>query len=340
MQKNIFSVFVFITTLCFASLSQAEQSTEFMQRADVEAFVKMMVSKHQYNERQLNQLLQQSTTQQNILTSIAKPAEKLPWHRYEPIFMSPKRIQEGVEFWKKHAATLKRAEKEYGVPAEFIVAILGVETFYGKHTGQYKVLDSLITLAFEYPPRSAFFKSELEQFLLLAREEKWDPTTIKGSYAGAMGNPQFISSSYRNFAVDFTGAGKRDLINSPEDSIGSVANYFKLNGWQKGGPVVLKAKVNGEKCKSIIASKANPKPDHSLQELSSFGIRAPGKSNVTYKDQSFALVSLEGKEGPEYWLGGHNFYVITRYNRSDHYAMAVYNLSQKIKAGYQKPKTA
>jgi len=340
MQKNLFTVIVFLVTTCFSALSQAEQSTEFMKRTDVEAFVKMMATKHHYNERQLNQLLQQSTTQQNILTSIAKPAEKLPWHRYETIFMSPKRVQEGIVFWQKHAATLKRAEKEYGVPAEFIVAILGVETFYGKHAGQYKVLDSLITLAFEYPPRSIFFKSELEQFLLLAREEKWNPTDIKGSYAGAMGNPQFIASSYRNFAVDFTGTGKRDLINSTEDSIGSVANYFKIHGWQKGGPVVLKAKTNGEKFKSVIASKANPKPERSLQELTSFGIRAPGKASATFKNQNFALISLEGKEGPEYWLGGQNFYVITRYNHSDHYAMAVYNLSQKIKAGYQKPKTA
>lgn len=340
MKKNIITTLFVLITALYGAVSQAEQTREFMQRADVTAFVNMMATKHHYNERQLNQLLQQSTTQQDILTSIAKPAEKLPWHRYEPIFMSDKRIQEGVVFWQKHADTLKRAEKEYGVPAEFIVAILGVETFYGKHAGKYKVLDSLITLAFEYPPRSVFFKSELEQFLLLAREEKWNPAEIKGSYAGAMGNPQFISSSYRNFAVDFTGSGKRDLINSAEDSIGSVANYFKIHGWQKGGPVVLKAKTNGEKFKSVIASKANPKPDHSLQQLMSFGIRAPGNANKTYKDQSFALVSLEGKEGPEYFLGGQNFYVITRYNHSDHYAMAVYNLSQKVKEGYKKQRSA
>lgn len=339
MQKNILKTCFILITALYCSVSVAEQTREFMQRADVTAFVKMMATKHQYNERQLNQLLQQSTTQQDILTSIAKPAEKLPWHRYEPIFMSDKRIQEGVTFWQQHADTLKRAEKEYGVPAEFIVAILGVETFYGKHAGKYKVLDSLITLAFEYPPRSIFFKSELEQFLLLAREEKWNPADIKGSYAGAMGNPQFISSSYRNFAVDFTGKGKRDLINSAEDSIGSVANYFKIHGWQKGGPVVLKAKTHGDKFKSVVASKANPKPDHSLQELTSFGIRAPGNANKTYKNQSFALVSLEGKEGPEYFLGGQNFYVITRYNHSDHYAMAVYNLSQKVKEGYKKQQT-
>ncbi|MCS5710576.1 lytic murein transglycosylase B [Candidatus Berkiella aquae] len=334
MQKNIFKSCLLIAASCFATVSHAEQSAAFMQRDDVKAFVQKMVTKHQYNERQLNQLLKQSTTQEKILTSIAKPAEKLPWHRYEPIFMSDKRIQEGVAFWKKHAKTLQRAEKEYGVPAEFIVAILGVETFYGKHAGQYQVLDSLVTLAFEYPPRSAFFKDELEQFLLLSKEEKWDPTQIKGSYAGAMGNPQFISSSYRNFAVDFTGSGKRDLINSIDDSIGSVANYFKVNGWQKGAPVVLKANTTGDKFKSAIASTSNPKPEYSLPQLAALGISPPRNANA-FKGHNFALVSLESKDGPEYWLGGQNFYVITRYNRSNLYAMAVYNLSQKIKAGYQ-----
>jgi membrane-bound lytic murein transglycosylase B len=338
MQKNILSSFIFIITAFLTTSVFAEQSAEFMQRADVKAFVQKMVSQHQFNARQLNQLLQQTTKQESILTSIAKPAEKLPWHRYEPIFMSPKRIQEGVAFWQKHANTLKRAEKEYGVPAEFIVAIIGVETFYGKNAGKYSVLDSLVTLAFDYPPRSIFFKGELEQFLLLAREEKWDASQIKGSYAGAMGNPQFIASSYRNFAVDFTGSGKRDLINSAEDSIGSVANYFKVHGWQKGGPVVLKAKAQGEKFKEAIASKANPKPSHSLAQLSSLGIHTPSNANA-YKNQSFALISLEGKEGPEYWLGGQNFYVITRYNHSDRYAMAVYNLSQKVKEGYQQQRT-
>lgn len=335
MQKNIFTAIAFMVTSCFTCVSQAEQSTEFMTRPDVGSFVSMMVNKHHFNERQLNQLLQQTTTQQSILTAIAKPAEKKPWHQYEPIFLSDKRIQEGVAFWKKHAQALKRAEKEYGVPAEFIVAIIGVETFYGKQAGNYKVLDSLVTLAFEYPPRAPFFKGELEQFLLLAKEEGWDPASIKGSYAGAMGNPQFIASSYRNFAVDFTGKGKRDLINSAEDSIGSVANYFKVHGWQKGKPVVLKANVKGEKFKSVLASAGNPKPEHSLKELASFGIKAPANVNAAYKDLPFAVITLEGTQGPEYWLGSQNFYVITRYNRSNLYAMAVYNLSQKVKEGYK-----
>ncbi len=338
MQKNLLALCVLMAS-CVSTLVQAEQSPAFMQRADVTAFVQKMVSKHNFNARQLNQLLQQSTTQEKILTSIAKPAEKLPWHRYEPIFMGDKRIQEGIAFWQKHAKTLQRAEKEYGVPAEYIVAILGVETFYGKQAGQYRVLDSLVTLAFEYPPRSTFFKDELEQFLLLAREENWNAAEIKGSYAGAMGNPQFISSSYRNFAVDFSGKGKRDLINSVDDSIGSVANYFKKNGWQKGAPVVLKAKAQGEKFKPLVASGGNPKPDHTLQQLAGFGIKAPNHANTLYKNQPFALVALEGVDGPEYWLGGQNFYVITRYNRSNLYAMAVHNLSQKVKAGYQQQKT-
>ncbi|MBS0287091.1 MAG: lytic murein transglycosylase B [Proteobacteria bacterium] len=322
-----------IAILCLVSLFSVQaEDRPLSSRADVKAFIKMMVSKHHFNEAKLTKLINSAKIQPSILKAIAKPAEKLTWERYEPIFLTPKRIDEGVAFWKQNKAALTRAEKEYGVPAEIIVAIIGVETFYGKQAGQYSVLDSLVTLGFDYPPRSKFFLSELEEFLLLAREQHWDPAQVKGSYAGAMGKPQFIASSYRRYAIDFNKKGNRDLINNVDDAIGSVANYFKLNGWKKGEPVVLAAKVKGDKFKEAIASSNNPKPDNTLQKMTSLGIVCDAK-NIDSNKQ-FALIGLEGKAGPEYWLGAHNFYVITRYNRSSLYAMAVYNLSEKIKSGY------
>lgn len=325
---------VFFSLFAFFTL-HAAPNTSLIEREEVKAFVEQMVQKHQFDHKQLNQWLSQATIQSSILDAVAKPAEKLPWHRYQNIFLTQDRIQEGVNFWKTHAKTLKQAEQKYGIPPEIIIAIIGVETFYGKRTGQYKVLDSLVTLGFNYPPRSQFYLSELEHFLLLAREENWDLNQIKGSYAGAMGAPQFISSSYRHFAVDFNGNGKRDLLQGIDDSIGSVANYFRQHGWQSHGPVVFPAKANPEKCQSIIASKSNPKPSHTLAQMAQFGVTT-GIKNPKMVNQSFALIALEGDAGNEYWLGAQNFYVITRYNRSDHYAMAVYNLSEKIKEAYLK----
>lgn len=329
MQKKIALLF-FTFFYCFFthSLFATAETTPLTQRADVKAFIQRMVNQHHFDEKQLNTWFNQANVQPSIIASISKPAEVLPWHRYEAIFLTPQRIQEGAAFLQTHAKTLKAAQQKYGVPPEIIAAILGVETFYGTRTGQYNVLDSLITLGFDYPPRSKFFLSELEQFLLLARDEKWDPTQIKGSYAGAMGYPQFISSTYKHYAVDFNDNGKRDLFSSMDDAIGSIGHYFKSHGWQPNGLIALPATVKGEKYKSIIASKGNPKPNHSLQNMLPLGIHTQAKADPQHP---FAFIALEGKNGPEYWLGSQNFYVITRYNHSDHYAMAVYNLSQEIK---------
>lgn len=334
-KSKILILLTFFSIFSFFNL-QAAPNTALTEREDVKAFVQHMVQKHQFDAKDLNKLLNQATVQSSILAAVEKPAEKLPWHRYQDIFLTPERIQEGVAFWKTHAAKLQQAEQKYGIPAEIITAIIGVETFYGKRAGQYKVIDSLVTLAFNYPPRSKFYLSELEQFLLLAREEKWDLNQIKGSYAGAMGAPQFIASSYRHYAVDFNGNGKRDLLVGLDDSIGSVANYFKQHGWQYNGPVIYPAQVDDQKCQSLIASKSNPQPNHTLSHMKQFGVKAQIPDPST--NRSFALIALEGKQGKEYWLGAQNFYVITRYNRSDHYAMAVYNLSQKIKEAYLKDK--
>ncbi len=333
MKKNLLLSIMFLYCLFSSFWIQASPDNKIApkltQREDVKAFIQKMVKEHQFEEKELNQWFNAAHLQPGIIASMTKPAEALSWDRYQGIFLTPERIKQGADFLRTHAKTLTAAQQKYGVPAEVIVAILGVETFYGARTGQYSVLDSLITLGFDYPPRSKFFLSELEQFLLLAREEHWDPTLIKGSYAGAMGSPQFISSSYRNFAVDFSNDGKRDLLGNIDDAIGSIANYFKLCGWQADNNIiVLPAAVKGEQYKAIIAAKGNPKPSHTLVQLTPLGIQAQSKN---LPEQSFAFIVLEGTKGPEYWLGGHNFYVITRYNHSTNYAMAVYNLSQKIK---------
>lgn len=336
MKKNILVTLLLL--LGFLSYTHAHADDSLLMREDVNSFIQQMVEKHHFDAKQLKQWLGQAKIQPSILTAIAKPAEKLPWYKYQPIFLTDQRINEGVKFWQRYGSTLKKAENEYGIPPEIIIAIIGVESSYGKNTGQHKVLDALVTLGFEYPPRSKFFLSELEEFLLLAREEKWDPTLIKGSYAGAMGNPQFIASSYRRFSVDFNGNGTRDLINNVDDAIGSVANYFKQHGWQRGKPIVFPAAATGEKFKDLIASKANPEPTHALRDMTPLGIRLAAGAKIRQQDiadQTFALVSLEGKQGPEYWLGGKNFYVITRYNHSDQYAMAVYTLSEQIKKAYK-----
>lgn len=226
---------------------------------------------------------------------------------------------------KQHHETLKRAEDEFGIPAEIITAIIGVETYYGRQSGKTQVFDSLVTLGFDYPPRSRFFLSELEQFLLLSREENVGVSDIRGSYAGAMGMPQFISSSYRHYAVDFDGDGKRDLWNNTEDVIGSVANYFKVHGWKAGGQVVVPARVNGQ----IEETRNKLKPHTSISDLAGNGVFP---KTAVDDDAKATVISLKGKRGKEYWLGLDNFYVITRYNHSALYAMAVYQLSQEFDA--------
>ncbi|MEO0369611.1 MAG: lytic murein transglycosylase B, partial [Pseudomonadota bacterium] len=197
-------------------------------------FVEDMVSEHNFDRAEVEALLNKAKMSDTVLEAIQRPWEAKPWHQYYPIFLTEKRVQKGVEFWNSYADDLQRAEAELGVPAEMIVAIIGVETFYGTYKGKYSVLDALFTLGFHYPPRAKFFRSELQQYMLLSREENFDPLELKGSYAGAMGLGQFISSSYRHYAIDFDGDGVRDLLNNPVDAIGSVANYFKKHGWKKG----------------------------------------------------------------------------------------------------------
>ena len=214
----------------------------------VQAFIDMMVDKHGFEQQQLVAVFNEAKRREDILELMRKPAEKvLKWHEYRKIFLTAGRIDGGVDFWKQNLDALQKAEATYGVAPQIIVAIIGVETRYGGNTGRHRVIDALSTLAFDYPPRSEFFSGELEQFLILGREEDIDVTTTTGSYAGAMGYGQFIPSSYRHYAVDFDGDGKRDLWENKMDIIGSVANYFKEHGWKTGEPVAVLASVEGER---------------------------------------------------------------------------------------------
>ena len=297
-------------------------------REEVKEFIDMMVTRHNYDREQLNSWFTGVVKQEETLKSLDKPAESLPWHKYRKIFMTDKRINEGVKFWQDNRETLVRAETTYGVPPEMITAIIGVETFYGKYKGKYPVFDTLVTIAFDYPKRATFFKKELEQYLLLIQEENLDARSLKGSYAGAMGKPQFISSSYRHYAVDFDGDGKRDLLNNTTDAIGSVANYFSQHGWKKGAPITVKAKYKSDSS----FPRFDMKPRYKVSELSKQGV-FPTQPVVA--SEKATPIELEQPDHNEYWLGLHNFYVITRYNHSNLYAMAAYQLSQSIKQAVQ-----
>lgn len=292
------------------------------------AFTKKMVKDHGFDANEITGWLKQANKQQKIIDAISRPAEKTKeWHEYRDIFIQAKRIDLGVEFWKEHEATLARAEKTFGVNAEIIVAIIGVETYYGKHAGTYRVLDALTTLGFDYPPRAAFFEKQLEEYFLLAREQGVALDSLKGSYAGAMGYGQFIPSSYRAYAVDFDNDGKVDIWNNPVDAIGSVANYFKVHKWQKGQPVFAPAIAANTFDRTLLNSKK--KPSSSVKALNEIGF-APRNRN-TNQDALAVPLRYVGKQGEEFWLGFENFYCITRYNRSHLYARAVWTLSEEIK---------
>jgi len=287
-------------------------------------FINEVVAKHHFNKEYLVALFDNATFYPKILEALDRPAEKMLWKNYRKIFMTDKRIDGGVKFWKEHKVILDLAYQRFNVPPEVITAIIGVETFYGKNTGSYPVFDALYTIGFHYPKRAKFFRGQLVEFLLLAREEGFNPRVVKGSYAGAIGMPQFIPSSYRDFAVDFDGNNQKNLFNSTYDVIGSVANYFSAHHWVPGQPVVSRAHVCGEDFKKFGDAL---KPKHSLKDWKSVDVFA---LDDVSSDRSASLVSLDGKDGVEHWLGFDNFYVITRYNHSSLYAMAVYQLSQAI----------
>ncbi len=303
-----------------------EITTPLSINANVKNFVRQMVTKHHFNEFELTKLLESAVIKESILKRIASPSEGLPWYKYRKIFLTEARIDGGVKFWRENAEALTSVSQQTGVPSEIIVAIIGVETGYGKNMGNHRVLDALATLAFAYPPRSAFFTSELENFLLLCREENMNPREPLGSYAGAMGYPQFMPSSFRALAKDFEHDGHRDIWHNPRDAIASVANYFAKNDWQRGQDIAVRANAIGTQYKSVLSKDL--KPNSTLAQL--------GRVNVSTNENISAntnvkLLAFEQLDGDELWLGLPNFYVITRYNHSPLYAMAAYQLSQEIK---------
>lgn len=309
--------------LCVVPMAQA---LDYDNSPEVASFVAEMSSAHGFPAEQLTALFTQVERKQSILDAISRPAEKVkPWSAYRPIFITEARISRGVDFWRQNEAALLRAQQEFGVEPQVIVAIIGVETFYGGNTGSWRVMDALSTLTFDYPPRAPFFRQQLKEFLLLSREQQVDPLSIKGSYAGAMGLPQFMPSSYRAYAVDLTGDGKINIWTDPTDAIGSVASYFKHHGWTAGGLVVSRAEVRGDQVDKGLT--VGIEPVKTVGELRTLGWST---HDALRADLPVTAFRFDGADGPEYWLGMANFYAITRYNRSAMYAMAVHQLSEAL----------
>src|SRR5210317_1836162 len=246
-----FFIFYSGLLLTVAFNAQASKRPLDVSSKNIQHFIKQMTKQHQFDHKELSSLLGSAKHHESIIEAISRPAESKPWYQYRPIFLTRDRLQGGLTFWKNNADSLSRAHLQYGVPEEIITAIIGVETRYGKHKGRFPVIDALSTLAFAYPPRSKFFTKELEHYLLMTREEKLDPLEQLGSYAGAMGMPQFISSSFRHYAVDFDGDGKRNLWTNTDDAIGSVANYFKKHHWKAGQPITSKVRIHGKRYKKL-----------------------------------------------------------------------------------------
>jgi membrane-bound lytic murein transglycosylase B len=331
----LLAIFLLTTETQSAPPAASSSSTPYgKKREDVQEFIRQMVAQHAFVERELTFLFSRARREPAILAAIAPPksAPMRSWQTYRGRFVSEARAAEGAEFWRRNAAALQRAAQEHGVPEEIIVAIIGVETVYGRQMGGWRVIDALSTLAFDYPPRAEFFRGELEQYLLFAREQSLDVFSVKGSYAGAIGIPQFMPGSYRRFAVDFDGDGATNLRGSESDAVGSVANFLAKHGWRRGERVSLPARVAGENAgsahRALIDIGIEPKT--SLSEMKRYGVET--RTDLPL-ETPVALIELESPGAPsEYRLGLRNFYVLTRYNRSVLYASAVFDLAQEIKA--------
>lgn len=312
-----------IILLLFISLCLTS-CTAYANKPDVRLFIDKMVEKYHFDRKQLQQLFNTVKSNHSIISSFITPKERLTWSEYRPIFVTTKRAQMGVKFWDVHAKTLAEAERHYGVPASIIVAILGVETRYGEITGKYRVIDSLSALSFNHSRRSDFFKQELEQFLLLSRENPAiNPKVTKGSYAGAIGKVQFMPSNYRHLSVDATHKGYSDLINNSDDAILSIANYLKSFGWIKANPIAVPAHFSPHALLDLPKSQKN----FTVKNFAKYHIYP--KKQVASQLKAFIIV-LPLKQGNEYWLGFNDFQTIKHYNSSSLYAMAVFQLSELI----------
>ena len=312
-------------------LPASVDAANFAQRPEVQDFIREMHEKHGFASAALTRAFARTKSLPAVIKAIAPPADPSTrsWQSYRARFVEQKRIALGLGFWKTHSSALAKASERYGVPEEIVVAIIGVETIYGKNSGHFGTLAALATLAFDYPekssPRATFFRRELEELLLLAREMRRDPLWFTGSYAGALGLPQFLPSSVRRFAIDGDDDGKVDLAGSPADAIASVANFLAFHGWEKDAPVTVAAKVNGEGFARLIAEGILPQ--RTPAAMAAFGVEANAAPELPA-----ALIDLTSpNRETEYWLGYRNFYVLTRYNRSSFYAMAVNDLAQALK---------
>ena len=320
-----------VTLAATSQISAAERGSGYANRPEVREFIDSLAQEQGFGKRALLRLFSQVQTQTSAIRAMSAPVTTPPkWFEYAPRFLSPERISGGIAFRNTYRAALERAETEFGAPAEVIVAIIGVETFYGRIAGNYRVLDALTTLAFDYPRRADYFREELKQFLLLTREWKISPLQPRGSFAGAMGVPQFMPTSIRRYAVDYDTDGRIDLWSDMDDVIGSVANYLSRYGWERGGPVLVPATVDSDAGRTTVG-------DNGLSERRDYV--AWTAINVTAQDATgidpqwaAALVLLENSDGPTYRLGFNNFYVLTRYNRSRLYAAAVWDLAQAIRS--------
>ena len=323
--------FKFITLLIFASSAVWSHD---IHRPNIQAFIENMTTKHNYDKKELSNILLNSISQEKILSAISRPAEKmLTWNEYRNIFLKKERINAGAKFWKEHQITLNKISEQTSVNIEILVGIIGVETYFGRITGGYRVIDALTTLAFDYPKRSPFFTKELEAFLLLTKEEKMDPFDATGSYAGAMGSPQFMPSSYRAYAVDSDGDGKRDIWNNWSDVIGSIANYFIAHGWQKDNEVIVPVFESGIIAAEGITIKNGLKATETITSLKSKGISFDTNMKQNHPAE---LLHLEQKNSNDYWVAMHNFFVITKYNHSIMYGLAVHQLGQEIAIEFKK----
>ncbi len=339
--RCVFSVSVFFKILLLSGLLLGSFNTLAAQVSQ-EAFIDNMVLQHGFDRYQLIDLLGKAKVKKSILKLMYYPPKKKrkrryrgkPWYKYRRNFVNSKSINRGIDFWRGNASALERAQRTYGVPAEIIVAIIGVETRYGRIMGNFRVIDALKTLAFHYPRRADFFRDELKHYLLFTSEEGLDPLTQKGSYAGAMGLGQFMPSSYRRYAIDFDGDGERDIWTNTTDAIGSVANYFRSFGWETGKPVIKATQVRPNAVEGLLVRRSKKqkfKPQYPLRQLKQRGVLYHGDEP---NNMLGLLVDLRTEIGTAYWLGFQNYYVITRYNNSKHYAMAVYQLAQEIANGY------
>ena len=311
-----------LSTVFVARAHEAHQ----IQDAVIVEFIQKMVEKHQFSQEELTVLMDNAKKKDGILNAFDKPATSKPWSFFKKLYVTEWREKEGVKFWEKHAQTLIRAEDQFGIPQEIITALIGIETNYGTYTGEFRIVDAFYTLGFYGKRRNKYFLKEFEEFLILARENNIAPNSIKGSFAGAIGIAQFMPSSYREYAIDFDGDGKADLENSVADAIGSASNYLKRHGWKRGEPIVFPVSADNDQVLSEMAGKS--KPNRTYGELKQAGVKQDLGLN---DDLAVGLFKLEGDEGVELWMSLKNFYVITRYNPSNNYALAMVQLSEKIK---------